>query len=177
MVTRAVQPVKGGLALDGLTNVPAASSAGGWLHHVAVAVDDARDRLLAQVPPELESTGGDDRRVDDGHARFVSRSPNAERDPIDRPESLDSFRRSEAALQYGRNGRRARRAGHGHRRLPPVSKLEHVVRASGLGAWTDRRRFPAAERLAPHDRAGDVAIDVEAAGLDPPEPAIDLAIV
>ena len=46
----------------------------------------------------------------------------------------------------------------------------HVVRAAGLRGAAHRRALPAAERLALHDGAGDVPVDVGVADLDALEP-------
>ena len=61
--------------------------------------------------------------------------------------------------------------------LAPAGELEDVVRASHLRAGTDRRGLPAAEGLAADHGAGDGAVDVEVARLDPVTPAGDLAVV
>ena len=53
-------------------------------------------------------------------------------------------------------------------------EAQDVVRSAGLRARADRRVLPAAERLAPHDRAGGVAVDVRVADLDAFEPVLDL---
>ena len=51
-----------------------------------------------------------------------------------------------------------------------VHEAGDVARPAGLGAAADRRALPAAERLAAHDGAGRVAVDVGVADLDPLQP-------
>ena len=65
---------------------------------------------------------------------------------------------------------------HVGRVLPPAD-LRDVVRSTGLGAGADGRRLPAAERLALHDRPGDVPVDVRVAHLDALQPVVDLGLV
>ena len=52
-----------------------------------------------------------------------------------------------------------------------------VARTAGLGATTDGRALPPAERLALHDGTRDVAVDVGVADLDALQPAVDLGLV
>ena len=53
-------------------------------------------------------------------------------------------------------------------------ETKNVVRTAGLGARPDRRMLPSAERLAPHDRAGDMAVHVDVADIDAVGPVRDL---
>src|ERR1700712_59334 len=68
-------------------------------------------------------------------------------------------------------------AGASARTAPPGADLRDVVRAAGLGAGADGRGLPPTERLAPHDRAGDVPVDVGVAHLDALQPVRDLGLL
>src|SRR5213594_3247698 len=54
------------------SNRPSCGSVGGdGLGHAAIAVEDTGDRLLPEIPAELQAAVGEDGHVDDGDARAV----------------------------------------------------------------------------------------------------------
>ena len=63
--------------------------------------------------------------------------------------------------------------GRSPRTVEPA-KQRYVTGPARLGAGTDGRPLPATERLALHDRPGDVPVDVGVAHLDPIQPPVDL---
>ena len=73
--------------------------------------------------------------------------------------------------------RRGRRPAGASARRVERREAEDVVGSAGLRAPPDRRPLPAAERLAAHDGAGGVPVDVGVADLDPVEPVLDLGVV
>ena len=125
---------------------------------VALAADRAGVMLAAEVPAPRA-------RV----ARGARREQRA----------LVRFRQLGGAAREERRDRLRQRliVGGRQRHLSPARELRHVVRAARLRARPHRRGLPAAEGLAAHDRACDVAIHVEGAGLDAVDPACDLAVV
>ncbi len=56
-------------------------------------------------------------------------------------------------------------------------ELRDVSRSARLRSPADRRALPTAEGLAPHDRPGDVPVDVGVANLDARQPLLDLGRV
>src|SRR5699024_1212807 len=68
-------------------------------------------------------------------------------------------------------------AGGTCRVIVPIDEPHQVAGPACLGPGADRRLLPTAKRLSAHDRAGDAAVDIEVAGLDPLEPLPDLAAV
>src|SRR4029450_6664196 len=70
----------------------AISLSGRGLAHVAVAVENLRDRLFPEIPAELQAPVREDGRVDDGDPRAVGGGAGGHRDPVPDADALRARR-------------------------------------------------------------------------------------
>src|SRR2546428_9203981 len=71
------------------SNRPSCGSVGSLgLRHAAIAVEDTGDRLLPEIPAELQASVGKNGHVDDGDARAVGGGAGRGRDRLPQPPDL-----------------------------------------------------------------------------------------
>src|SRR6266542_1050651 len=71
------------------------------IRHAAITVEDSGDRLLPEIPAELQASVGEDGRVDDGDARAVGGGAGRGRDRRAHPHALVIFRMRQALHETG----------------------------------------------------------------------------
>src|SRR2546428_149527 len=79
------------------SNRPSCGSVGSLgLRHAAIAVEDTGDRLLPEIPAELQASVGKNGHVDDGDARSVGGGAGRGRDRLAHPPPLGIVRMCQA---------------------------------------------------------------------------------